>query len=177
MIALAACVALVLALPYVILPLWLVGFEGMLMSILPYRDIEQGGVLYLRRFYLTPTVRGRAIFLHHILRSDDDRDPHDHPWAFTSLMVVGSYFEHNYQALPDIGECLPSNIRFVRSGNLTRRKATDIHRLRLRRPCWTLVLKGKRERKWGFWTKGGWVYWREYLGIPERSRIPVKVSQ
>lgn len=55
--------------------------------------------LYLRRYYLTPDwwifrwlpVR---IFLHHIVRDDDDRDPHDHPWKFWTFILWGAYREN-----------------------------------------------------------------------------------
>ena len=71
--------------------------EPLLRLVFRYRDIEKKGMgLYLRRFYLTPRTRPSwwpdswkwyRFFLHHIVRSDDDRDPHDHPWDFTSLIL------------------------------------------------------------------------------------------
>ena len=30
------------------------------------------------------------------------------------------------------------------------------------RPCWTLVLRGREVRKWGFHTECGWQHWKPY---------------
>lgn len=54
--------------------------------------------LYLRRFYVwekkwCPWFR---IFIHKIARSDDDPDPHDHPWNFTSLILKNGYVDQSY---------------------------------------------------------------------------------
>jgi hypothetical protein len=36
------------------------------------------------------------------------------------------------------------------------------HRLELVRPCWTLVLRWRYRREWGFITPGGWLHWLVY---------------
>ena len=50
------------------------------------------GQPYLRRYYILKT-RWFRIYLHEILRSDEDRDCHDHPWNFTSIILKGGYWE------------------------------------------------------------------------------------
>ena len=48
------------------------------------------------RYRLLDTRWG-GLYVHHFLRSDQDRDLHDHPWHFTSLILWGGYVEE----LPD----------------------------------------------------------------------------
>lgn len=90
------------------------------------------------------------IRLHHILKSDEGRDLHDHPFDFISFLLIGWYIEH----LPG------GDQRFVNCVNV--HKAEDLHRLELDIPVWTLVFTGPRRRSWGFKTASGWVPWREY---------------
>lgn len=92
------------------------------------------------------------IFLHHILRSDEENELHDHPWAFVSLILWSGYLE-----------VLPDRRRLVRAGDIIRHRATDSHRLILRRPAWTLVFVTGRKRLWGFHTDSGWMSYRDFL--------------
>jgi hypothetical protein len=56
-----------------------------------FRSLIGIGTPYMDRFVLqTPWFEVR---LHHILRSDDDRALHDHPFSFTSLLLTGGYRE------------------------------------------------------------------------------------
>lgn len=48
---------------------------------------------YMRRWWLIPRNRFFNIYLHNILRSDDDRALHDHPWRWCSILLRGAYFE------------------------------------------------------------------------------------
>jgi hypothetical protein len=50
------------------------------------------GQPYLIRWAINTPLLG--IKLHHILRSDEDRDLHDHPWSFLSVILWGGYWEH-----------------------------------------------------------------------------------
>jgi hypothetical protein len=47
---------------------------------------------YLIRWAINTPFGG--VKLHHILRSDEDRDCHDHPWSFLSIVLRGGYWEH-----------------------------------------------------------------------------------
>lgn len=84
------------------------------------------------------------IFLHHILRSDEDPERHDHPWHFVSLILRGGYYE-----------ILKGGGRLVRPGQVVRHRATDSHRLLLDRPSWSLVIVWGQKRVWGFHTDSG----------------------
>ena len=101
------------------------------------------------RLFVRPTW---GLYLHHILRSDEDAELHDHPWGFTSLVLWAGY-----------REVLPGGERVVRPMSLVRHAATDRHRLILKEPAWTLVKKTPRLREWGFWTADGWMKWTDFL--------------
>lgn len=112
---------------------------------------------YMHRWILrTPwgTLR-----VHHILRADADPDPHDHPFDFTSLILLGGYVE----AFRDAGRDV---ISYFRAGAVIRRKAFDAHRLVHVLPdTWTLVITGPKCKPWGYHTSKGWVPWRRYHGV------------
>lgn len=116
---------------------------------------------YMRRWMLwTPwgTLR-----LHHILSSDDNRDLHDHPWDFASL-IVGRDWRDLLSALLSLTvtagytEHLPrGGRRWCPAGTVVRHLAADLHRLVLHEPVYTLVVTGPVLRDWGFWSAdGGW---------------------
>ena len=76
--------------------------ETVLKRLFKYYDIvgkDEGGgnALYLRRFILRwGNGQKGHIFLHHIYRSDSDRYPHSHPWAFKTLVLSGGYTDESY---------------------------------------------------------------------------------
>lgn len=75
---------------------------------------------YLLRWWIVPRNEQQNVYLHRILRDDDDRALHDHPWPNTSLLIAGRYRE-----ITPEGE-------FIREpGSLVRREATDLHRIEL----------------------------------------------
>lgn len=99
-----------------------------------------------------------AIYLHRILRSDDDRALHDHPWANVSILLRGSYVEHTINA----GGVHVRRVR--RAGDIVARTAKHAHRLEIDNgPCWSLFLTSIRTREWGFHCpEFGWVHWRAF---------------
>lgn len=118
------------------------------------------GDAYLVRWRLLQTP-WFAVYLHHILRSDDDRALHDHPWSFASVILAGGYFEHTPRG------------RFWRQpGSIILHRAEELHRIELgpsraaiggTLPAWTLVFCGRRRRPWGFSTAAGWRESAPYL--------------
>lgn len=99
-----------------------------------------------------------GIYLHRIHEPDPDRDPHDHPWPFISLILSGSYEEVTFTGPQELGHY---QLRKRGSAHfMSTRKAhriTDVQGI-----LWTLVLTGPRIREWGFWTDEGWLHWRDY---------------
>lgn len=129
---------------------------------------EPDGSLYMTRWiFQTPWF---GIRLHKIAKSDAGRDWHDHPFAFVSFILWGGYLEARpLLALGGKHHCEHSV--FYGPGSVVRRKATDLHRLTLTRPAWTLVFAGPYKRNWGFETEEGWVDFESYhrsLYRPER---------
>lgn len=110
---------------------------------------------YLRRWWIIPRNRLQNVYLHEILRSDDDRALHDHPWENCSIILSGSYVEVTPQG------------RFERHvGDVVRRTAETAHRLEVAagEPVLTLFFTGAIVREWGFHCPDRWVHWRDFTG-------------
>jgi hypothetical protein len=125
----------------------------------PDQIIGPEGDPYLKRWFVIPRNPIFNIYLHQIVRSDDDRALHDHPWANVSLVLRGRYFEVFEQGVP--GQ-LPDRARERRTGSLTFRWPTSAHRLVVSSPCWSLFITGPRIRAWGFLCSHGWVHWKDF---------------
>lgn len=135
---------------------------------LPWKPIYIGGKEnpYLVRWVLLSTRWG-GVMLHKICRSDYDRALHDHPWAFWSLILKNGYREEYWNPLTEKQSFMTHS-----QGNLLKRPATWRHRVIIddpSRPAWTLVFKGPRIRRWGFWVPTTlmpfdffWCWWRNY---------------
>lgn len=145
--------------------------ELILSAVFEREDIVKDGSLYLRRWKLRKRADGSGIYIHRIVRSDDDRDPHTHPWRFTTFILAGGYTDETWtwcEECADRHKYLLANLRPLR---LYRRTASHMHRVRLhedglggRIEAWTLVFLGQHEAEWGFYVSGrGFVHWRDYL--------------
>jgi hypothetical protein len=104
--------------------------------------------------------------VHHILRSDEGRDFHDHPWPYLTIILRGGYWE----VTPDFfdGQVIGETRRWHGPGSVLLRGARSWHRLELPEgaTAWTLFCTGPKVQHWGFLTAKGKIYWREYLGVP-----------
>lgn len=101
----------------------------------------------------------------HRFDNADYRTFHDHPWSFVSIIVRGGYVEatpHN-NALVVSAEPY-TDYKIIRAGSINHKKATELHYIAdlLRKPTWTIMLTGKRERVWGFVDENGWTRFDEY---------------
>lgn len=125
---------------------------------------------YLWRWHLIPKNRFFNIFLHKFISSDWARDPHDHPWAWASLGLKGSYFEYVYVIRGNRPRLFDMEIR--RAGKIHFAGLHYIHMVHvLNSPVWTLFITGPHRREWGFWTKSGWVSWKNYDGDSLQDEI------
>jgi hypothetical protein len=108
-----------------------------------------------------------GVYLHWILRSDDDRALHDHPWANCSILLRGTYVEHTI----DAGGVHQRELRSA--GSVVLRRATQAHRLEVIEgsPCWSLFIHGFRLRHWGFHCPNGWVHWRKFTAAHDPGSI------
>ena len=113
---------------------------------------------------------GRAVFLHRFRRSDAD-ELHDHPWPFVSIILAGGY--HEVTPAPGwAGGSGPTRRRWYGPGSVLRRPARWIHRVEIPdgAEAWTLILRGRKERSWGFWWPSvGFVPWRVHLANAEAT--------
>lgn len=123
--------------------------------------INGGGLCatYMYRWTLLAIGHWR-VYLHHFVASDWSRDPHDHPKAFLSIGLCGSYLEFDYRNLDR-----PRRIRWTAPW-IRRFPATHRHRIELDPggSCWTICVVGKPVRDWGFWYhRRRWVRWDAYV--------------
>ena len=128
----------------------------------PYTHLDG----YMLRFWVVQPSRwtfGLGLRLHIILRSDNDRDMHTHPWWFVSLILRGTYWE----VLPgELGQPgvhqggyvnlnEPFRIEQRKPGHLCFHTRRTRHKLMLfRGSVTTLVLTGRDHGSWGYQVPG-----------------------
>lgn len=129
--------------------------------------VSKYGQIHFRRFRLLQTP-WFAIYIHQILKSDEDQDMHDHPWNFTSVILEGSYMEA-CKIAPDFDSI---HYRTYYSGDVIEHKAEDAHKLTLKsQEVWTLVLVSGRTRYWGYQTPAGWIGHEEYRQLKNEGKL------
>jgi hypothetical protein len=109
-------------------------------------DVDHPDEIYLTRWIPMNTPLF-AIYVHKIHRPDPSSRPlHDHPWSFISITLKGSYRE---RWAP---EGWPNKDRLLPPAVWRYRRAKDLHRIEVLfdKPVWTLILRGRRYRLWGF---------------------------
>jgi hypothetical protein len=111
---------------------------------------------YLKRWFIIPRNRWFNIYLHHFLRSDDDRALHDHPWVNFSYILEGWYVEHG------IAQGGVKQWNFYKAGDWKFRWPSTAHRVEVQGgvQCWTLFVTGPVVREWGFHCPAGWKHWK-----------------
>ena len=137
------------------------GWLARLLTGRPHQLVGPAGDPYLKRWFLIPRNRWGNVYLHEFLRSDDPDALHNHPWAFLSLCVRGSYVE-----------VTESGRRSRRPGGVAFRQARFAHRIEVTgsgsarpRPCWTVVVTGPKVQEWGFFcSPGRFVPWTQFDG-------------
>lgn len=124
--------------------------------------ISREGNAYLRRWWVIPRNHVFNIYLHEILRDDDDRALHDHPWLNCSIILRGQY-----------REITPKGVRIRRRWRPIFRRALAAHRLELvdGQPCWSLFITGPRIREWGFYCPKGWRVWTEFVDTRDTGQV------
>jgi hypothetical protein len=146
---------------------------------------------YLTRWFIIRT-RLIGIFLHRFHRSDEDRALHDHPWTFISIILWRGYWEHTEKVFPcsscastgrvfrdvaagtSVSCCpvcegtgifheLPLRKRKW-PGMILFRRAEHKHRVELvdKKEAWTLIIRFRRRREWGYHLETGWQHHAEW---------------
>lgn len=119
-----------------------------------------------------------ALRVHKISTIDYDRDMHNHPWSFISIVLRGGYTEKRpmfeeprFLRCHDIesGEWIDyePSLHYMRlPGSIALRRASDRHVISAVLPdTYTLVFQFRKVQEWGFFTPKGFVPWREYDGM------------
>lgn len=137
---------------------------------------------YMLRWWVIPRNRWFNIYLHKVLRDDDDRALHDHPWWNISIVLRGGYVE----VMPDKRRLttpftrisdMPVVRKLRRPGSFVLRRATDAHRLELvkdgdrARHCWSLFITGPVQRQWGFHCAQGWRSHPDFAAADDPGQI------
>ena len=112
---------------------------------------------------------GWTLKVHQILRPDDDRCSHDHPWWFFRVILWGGYVEvhgdnrvaHRKPWRP----WAPWRVYFCRPS--FRHRIIELPRGQ----SWTLALCGGHRGVWGFFTRDGWMHWREFVDAAWAKRV------
>lgn len=139
------------------------------MSILTQRDILDVAEknVYLRRWsFWLPW--GWSIKLHKIMRPDSDRCLHGHPWAMIRIILYGGYIEERNNKKVTLKPWRPWAFWrvYLATGSFKHR----INRL-LKECSWTLVICSPAYQEWGFYTKQGFMHWREFLKEAKTARV------
>jgi hypothetical protein len=139
-------------------------------------DFNDPHTTYLTRWTLVETP-WFAVHLHRIRRPDADRDLHDHPWSFVSVVLRGWYRETRLSAEGrrqcDYGYWQARAYTMRRRWSVAYRRAETMHAIHeiSPTPLWTLVLCGPRRRRWGFrlTRTGHWLDADEYFASPAKA--------
>ncbi len=118
----------------------------------------------IERWFIIPRNKLANVYLHRILRSDEDRALHDHPWWNCSIVLRGGYWE-----------VTPKGRKWRGAGSIVFRGAKASHRLEIDRTraqrAVTLFLTGPRFRVWGFHCPKGWVQWTDFVDERDNGNV------
>lgn len=122
---------------------------------------------YLRRWRLLGTPWFN-VWLHNIRRSDKDRDMHDHPFSFVSLILAGGYDEEYQESEHKPFKIVYRGSIFTSTNALVKRSGECFHRIVLApgQTCWSLIFTGPKYKQWGFLVDGQWVHNQDYEKMP-----------
>lgn len=137
---------------------------------------------YLHRWFLWKGER-LGIYIHKFVRSDEDRCLHCHPWSFIVIPIWRGYIEHS-ESLRQSGEIYEGFHRVYPIIGTRFRKGTFRHRVELFNdlisqiteyldgsikgtfksplPAWSIFIRFKRFREWGFWPEGKFISWHKW---------------
>jgi len=118
----------------------LLAFARRIMTTEPAQILGPEGDPYLRRWWLEKDAVTGSVYVHDMLRSDQDAEMHDHPGDNLSIVLDGEMIEHRPDGAVRHGP-----------GTMVSRRAEDRHRIEIRDRLVTIFVMGERVREWGFW--------------------------
>lgn len=102
------------------------------------------------------------LMLHRFMPNTTDREYHDHPWAFVTVVLQGGYDDYSLGVYEHLVTRRTKPDR-LRRGSLRYRPAKHSHITRSGSGgAWTLVFTGPFTRSWGFWVNKQWWPHRKY---------------
>lgn len=125
------------------------------------------------------------LMVHHFPPEVTDRDPHDHPSSFITLVLKGGYFNTEWEEYSDGFEVerIPT-IEWLGRGAVRYRRADHMHVTETgEQGAWTVVLMGPKIRDWGFRRieDGSWwqfeAYIRRFGGVVRCDAPPDTMGQ
>lgn len=142
--------------------------------------VGSDGGAYIRRWTVTTLADGSIVYLHQIVRSDEDLALHSHPWPGMSYLLDGEYSEERRHAAAGPHGNAPQWVVTRKSycaGEVVNLQADTYHRLDLNNPVWTLFVVGPKAPhapkpvdeaegdSWFFWNRNSGLYtpWRTFL--------------
>jgi hypothetical protein len=136
--------------------------------------VSKEGVVHFKRYRLLSTPWFN-IYIHNILKSDEDAHPHDHPWHFLSFILWGGYSEAWLGAYEDwrFWKGYPLRVTKRVPGSIVYHNAKDFHQITLlKKSAWTLVFTfGKRRPSWGYQTPQGWIDFKAYRELKNEGKL------
>lgn len=103
--------------------------------------------LLIKRWTIKLPLTAFKLRVHRMYPLTADRDPHDHPWHFITLVVRGSYDDVRRDG--KVTRMQPGTLRFRSSMHTHQTFAGPAG-------AWTVVLCWPVSRRWGFWRDGTW---------------------
>lgn len=95
-------------------------------------------------------IRGWQFLVHHFW-PHEETEFHDHPWAFRTFVLWGSYVDESVSADGSVTRDV------LRVGSTRFRPALHAHRTSCTGDTWTFVITRPKERKWCKGTPESWV--------------------
>lgn len=117
--------------------------------------VSKEGVLHFKRFAVVE-CKWFNIYIHTILKADEDPHLHDHPWDYVSLVLKGSFLEGSVDKNKD------SVMTALVRGSISMQKAERFHKIVMlslaSKMVKTLFFTGPRRREWGYDVDGTWIH-------------------
>lgn len=117
------------------------------------------GELHFQRYRILETPWFN-VYIHYIAKSDEDKDPHNHPWNFRTYVLSGGYLESLYLQfyMSEHKDKRHKRVLYNRYWHLPfcntnpfQSRTNEYHRIKLIKPTWTLVITGPRiNENWGY---------------------------
>ena len=124
---------------------------------------SKAGGLHFRRWLLF-SLPWFDVCIHQILRHDEDKHEHNHPWWFIGMILKGGYVETRN------GKAIKRG--WLSIGKMRRDQYHQVIRLLHNTSTWTLVVRSRfRDENWGYDVDGKHVVHTDYRKIKNEGLL------